>query len=62
MPKTIKKDLDVWFYSLGLDALMRIFRWSKGDANDFIDDCDEAWGDMSLKEREDIYNHFNDWF
>ena len=55
-----KPDFDAWFYSLDLNHLMRIFIWPDGhDANDFIDDCDEAWEDMTEEEREEFYYRWN---
>ena len=56
----MKKDLDVWFNSLDLDQLERMFTWPSGhDANDFIDDCDEAWAEMTEEEKERLYNNWN---
>lgn len=53
-------DLDAWFYSLDLKQLMNMFRCpSNREANDFIDDCDETWSDMSIEERYDLYNRFH---
>ena len=52
----MKKDLDVWFNSLDLDALVRMFTWPEGhDANDFIEDCDEYWWSLSPEEKEEFY-------
>lgn len=58
-----KPDFEAWFYSLELEHLMRIFTWPEGhDANEFIDDCDEAWSDMDEEQREQLYNRFHEWF
>lgn len=55
-----KPDFDAWFYSLELEQLARMFTWPDcHDANDFIDDCDECWGDMSEDEREYLYNKYH---
>lgn len=52
----VKKDLDVWFNGLDLDALVRMFSWPDGkDANDFIDDCDEYWWNLTPEEKEEFY-------
>lgn len=52
----MKKDLDVWFNSLDLEQLARIFNWEAGwDANEFIDQCDEWWWDLTPQEKEDFY-------
>ena len=52
----MKKDLDVRFNSLDLDQLARIFYWEDGwDANEFIDQCDEWWWDLTPEEKEDFY-------
>ena len=56
----MKKDLDVWFNSLDLDALVRMFTWPEGhDANDFIEDCDEYWWGLSPEEKEEFYYRHN---
>ena len=53
----MKKDLDVWFNSLDLDQLARIFNWEAGwDANEFIDQCDEWWWNLTPQEKEDFYH------
>ena len=53
---SMKKDLDVWFNSLDLDALVRMFTWPEGhDAYDFIDDCDEYWWNLTPEEKEEFY-------
>lgn len=55
-----EKDLDLWFNSLGLDALARMFVWPKyQDANDFIDICDEYWESLPRAEKEDFYLRHN---
>ena len=55
-----KPDFEAWFYSLDLNQLMRMFTWPAGDdANDFIDDCDEVWNNMTEKEREEFYYRWN---
>ena len=52
----MNKDLDVWFNSLDLDDLARLFFWPEGkDANDFIDDCDEYWWDLTPEGKEEFY-------
>lgn len=52
----MKKDLDVWFNSLDLEQLACIFNWEAGwDANEFIDQCDEWWWDLTPEEKEDLY-------
>lgn len=52
-----KKDLDIWFNSLDLEALARMFSWPEGhDANEFIDDCDDFWYDLTWEEKEDFYD------
>lgn len=55
-----KPDFDAWFYSLHLEQLMKLFFWPDGmDANEFIDSCDEAWGEMDEDEREYLYNKYH---
>jgi len=55
----MNKDLDVWFLSLELKQLARMFTWPADmDANEFIDSCDECWYDMSSEDREDFYNRY----
>ena len=52
----MNRDLDVWFNGLDLDALVRLFHWPAGkDANEFIDDCDEYWWNLTPEEKEDFY-------
>ena len=52
-----RRDFDTWFYSLDLQQLMKLFVWPNGqEANDFIDNCDEAWSDMDWDEKEYLYN------
>ena len=49
-------NLDVWFSSLDLDRLVRMFFWPDNlDANEFIDSCDEYWWGLSPEEKEDFY-------
>ena len=51
-------DLDVWFLSLELDQLVRMFSWPAGmDANEFIDSCDEFWWNLTPEEKEEFYIH-----
>ena len=58
----MSKDLSVWFYSLELEQLARIFNWEDGwDANEFIDQCDEWWQDADAAEREWFYQKYNGW-
>lgn len=59
-----KPDLEAWFYSLELDALLKIFTWPDWcqDCNDFIDACDERWGEMDEEGREHMYVTFHNWF
>ena len=55
-----KPDFDAWFYSLDLQQLMHMFHCpADREANDFIDDCDETWNDMTEDEREYLYNKFH---
>ena len=55
----MSKDLDVWFLSLELKQLARMFTWPADmDANEFIDSCNECWYDMSSEDREDFYNRY----
>ena len=55
-----KPDIEAWFYSLDLEQLMRMFTWPSGhDANEFIDDCDEAWADMGEDERMSLYDEWH---
>ena len=52
----MNRDLDVWFNGLELEALARMFSWPSGkDANEFIDDCDEYWWNLTPEEKEDFY-------
>ena len=54
----MSKDLDVWFSSLDLDQLVRMFSWPAGmDANEFIDSCDDYWWDLTPEEKEEFYIH-----
>ena len=55
--KTIERDdLNSWWNSLDLNALMKIFHCPAGqDANDFIDDCDTYWWGLSEGEKWDFY-------
>lgn len=49
-------ELDLWFHQIDLKGLMKIFRSNSGqDANDFIDDCDEYWDNLSYSEKFDFY-------
>ena len=58
-----RPDIEAWFYGLDLKQLQRLFSWRDcQDANEFIDACDEAWGEMTEEEREEMYNHYLDWF
>lgn len=60
--KRMSKDLDVWFNGLDLSQLLRIFYCPpEQDYNDFIDDCDEYWWNLSPEEKEKFYQeHYLD--
>lgn len=60
--KLTSDNLDVWFNGLDLGALMRIFYCPPGqEANDFIDDCDEYWWNLSPAEKAEFYQrHCNE--
>lgn len=56
-----EKDLDLWFNSLELKQLERMFVWPYGaDANDFIDYCDICWGCYTKEEKEGFYWRHSD--
>ena len=59
------KKLDIWFNNLDSESLLRMFPdiWANtkkkgGGLNDFIDDCDEWWDNLNLKEKTEFYNDF----
>ena len=55
-------NLDLWWNSIDLKGLMRMFVIKPGqDANDFIEDCDAYWWALTPDEKYDFYQrHFLD--
>lgn len=52
-------DINIWFNSLNLEQLMRLFYCPfDRDANDFIDDCDEYWENLNEEEKWSFYQRF----
>lgn len=58
----MSKDLDVWFYGLELEQLVRMFNWpTEMDAYEFMDSCDEWWRDADADDREWLYQKYKGW-
>ena len=56
----MSKDLDVWFYSLDLEQLAKIFHWeNRWGPYEFIEQCYEYWRDMDASEREWMYEKYS---
>ena len=54
-----EKELDIWWNSLDYNELYRlIYIPDYEDDNDFIDKCDEYWEGLTVNEKKNLYNHY----
>lgn len=60
-----EKKLNEWFNTLPFDTMEKMFKVNQSDFKpddgyiEFVDYCEEQWNNLSIEEKQELYNEYN---